>query len=61
MSRNVWLAAAALVIATTALLFWIDRGEEPSEPAMPHFRPDAGGNWTPHPDRAGLPRRRQTK
>jgi hypothetical protein len=60
MSRNVWLMAAALVVATVALLFWIDRDEEPSEPPIPHARPD-GGARMPHPDRAGLPRRHQTK
>ena len=61
MSRYVWLAAAALVVATAALLFWIDRADEPTAPPIPRARPDAGGKWYPHPDRAGLPRRRLTE
>ena len=48
----------------TALLFWIDRSEPSFEKsdspvAMPHRRD--GGEWSPHPDRAGLPRRRRTE
>jgi hypothetical protein len=66
MSRYVWIAAAALVVITAALLFWIDRSDQPAETRsdvarpMAHMRLD-GGEWSPHPDRAGLPRRRHTE
>jgi hypothetical protein len=66
MSRYVWLAAAALVVITAALLFWMDRSDEPIERRSDEGRPLArmrldGGEWSPHPDRAGLPRRRRAE
>jgi hypothetical protein len=60
MSRYVWLVAVALVVVTAAILFWLDRSEEVSLPPLPAPRRDAG-EWQPHPDRAGLPRRRHTE
>jgi hypothetical protein len=58
------MGAAVLVIVTAGLLFWIDRSEQPIEgedEARPIFHRPDGGEWAPHPDRAGLPRRRHTE
>jgi hypothetical protein len=61
MSRYVWVGAAALLLLTAALLFWMDRADEPTAPPLPAFHAPDGGELRPHPDRAGLPRRRPTQ
>ena len=65
MSKYVWIAAAALVVITVAILWWADRssdsetvseGRRVTMPIAPlQMRVlDGGRPWRPHPDRAGL-------
>ncbi len=67
MSKYVWMAAAALILVTVAILWWADRSDEPSRrvaapltPLVPMRPIDGGHLWRPHPDRAGLLRHRLT-
>jgi hypothetical protein len=63
MSKYVWIAAAALVVITVAILWWADRSSESVPEGRRVTMPiaplqmralDGGQPWRPHPDRAGL-------